>query len=79
MKKTGISNQLLGRVMVKAENANEMMWPSHWTPNASGEYIGVIEAVWVDNENELKAVISNPVNGQITEVYVTHHRVLPAR
>lgn len=69
-----LSNSLLGRVLRKHPQANEMMWPPNWSPSYREDKscIGVIEAAWVEDGN-VKVAIRNIMDGQIAEVFLTHH------
>lgn len=77
-KQTGISNQLLGRMVKPKESfgpptlqgsTNETLW--HWAkPSLNGEYVATVQALYV-SDGDLRVLVSDPW-GNMKEIYFEH-------
>lgn len=67
-------SKLLGRVVEKSPDSNERMWPSNWKPNMTGQFLGVVEAAWVEDKS-VKVAVRNPIDGTVAEVWLVHHKL----
>ena len=67
------------REILQSEGSRDSAWPVN-EPNASGEHLATIHAVWIDKEGHLIALAVTP-KGVPFNVYITQGicRLLPER
>jgi hypothetical protein len=82
MAKGGLSNQLLGKMIVpkpeygstaSKDDVNGRIWVG-LRPNLSGEMLATIDAAWVDGAEGIKLAVHD-VHGNTRELYLTQVRL----
>jgi len=50
-------------------------WPFDQEPNATGEFLAIIEAAWIE-ENSIKVTLRSVMTGKMADAWLTHLLVL---